>query len=81
MNTTDLNLNLIETYFKLLNNLNPDSKLELIARLSNSMKTTKATKKGSLKSLYGAFVSDQSADELIDEIKQERTFNRKREEL
>ena len=81
MRTVDLNINLIETYFGLLKNLSANSKLELIAKLSNSMKTTKRIKNDSLKSLYGAFVSKQSADELIDDIRKARTFNRKRLEL
>jgi predicted metal-binding transcription factor (methanogenesis marker protein 9) len=78
MKATDLNINLIETYFGLLKNLSADSKLELIAKLSNSMKSTKRTKDDSLKSLYGAFISKQSADEIINDIKQARTFNRNR---
>lgn len=81
MKTADININLIETYFGLLKNLSADSKLELIAKLSNSMKTAKTSKTDSLKSLYGAFVSKQSADELINEIKSARTFNRKRAEF
>ncbi|HEY6082314.1 MAG TPA: hypothetical protein VIU45_02580 [Chitinophagaceae bacterium] len=81
MNATDININLIEAYFRLLKNLNPDSKLELISKLSNSMRTAKTAKRESLKPLYGAFISNQSADELIDDIKQARTFNRKRAEL
>jgi len=81
MNTSDIDINLIESYFGLLKNLSPDSKLELIAKLSNSMKTTKHFKKENLSSLYGTFLSDKSADELIDEIKQARNFNRKRVEF
>ena len=81
MKATDLNINLIESYFGLLKNLSTDSKLELIAKLSNSMKTTKRTKDDSLKSLYGAFISKQSADEIINDIKQARTFKRKRVEF
>ena len=81
MKSTDLNINLIETYFGLLKNLSADSKLELIAKLSNSMKTSKHTKDASLKSLYGAFISKQSADEIINDIKQARTSNSKRAAL
>lgn len=81
MSTTDLTLNLIDNYFELLKNLSPDAKLELIAKLSSSMKTTKVIKNGSLKSLFGAFISKQSADELIRDIKQARTFQRKTEEF
>jgi len=81
MKSADININLIESYFGLLKNLSADSKLELIAKLSKSMKTAKAEKPDSLKSLYGAFVSEQSADELIDDIRTARTFNRKRAEF
>jgi len=81
MKTADVNINLIDSYFGLLKNLNSDTKLELIARLSDSMKSSKKTKDKALKSLYGAFISEQSADELIDDIKKARTFNRKRAEL
>ena len=78
MKTSDLNINLVNTYFGLLKNLSPDSKLELIAKLSNSMKTNSQAKNDSWQSLYGAFISKQSADELINDIKKARTFKRKR---
>ena len=81
MKTADLNLNLIESYYGLLKNLSADNKLELIAKLSNSMKTAKPAKNESLKSLYGAFVSNQSADEIINDIKKARTFKHKRAAL
>jgi hypothetical protein len=81
MNTTDINTNLVDSYYTLLRNLSPNNKLELITRLSKSMKTTKKKKDISLQSLYGSWVSDQTADELVDELKKDRNFNRKRIEL
>ncbi len=81
MKTVDINTNLIDSYFSVLKNLSPDNKLELIARLSKSMKSPKRVKAGSVQSLYGAFQSDRSADELIYEIKKARSFNRKRLDL
>lgn len=82
MKTADINTTLIDNYFSFLKNLSSDSKLELIARLSKSMKTTKKTKKEvSLNSLYGSWESDKSADEIIAELKKARNFNRKREIL
>ena len=81
MKAADVNINLIDSYFGLLKNLSPDSKLELIARLSKSMKTAKKEKADTLKSLFGSFVSEQSAEELIDDIKKSRNFSSKREEL
>jgi len=77
MNSADINSSLIDSYFSLLKNLSPNSKLELIARLSKSMKTTKKTKDNSWKSLFGALVLDQSADEFIEGLKKDRKFSRK----
>ena len=82
MKVTDINTALIDNYFSLLKNLSHDNKLELIARLSKSMKGSKKAKKEiSLSSLYGSWVSDQSADEIISELKNARNFNRKVEDL
>lgn len=77
MNTADINTALIDSYFSLLKSLSPDSKLELIARLSKSMKTTKKTKNNSWKSLFGALVLDHSADEFVEDLKKDRKFIRK----
>lgn len=77
MNTADINTALIDSYFSLLKGLNPDSKLELIARLSKSMKTTKKTKDNSWKSLFGALALDHSADEFVEDLKKDRKFIRK----
>jgi len=81
MKPVDININLIEHYLEMLSNLSPDSKLELIARLSKSMKSKKKTSSGSLNDLYGSFISEKSADDLIDDLKKARSFNRKRAEL
>lgn len=81
MGASDVNINLVDSYYTLLKNLSPNNKLELIAKLSKSMKTTKAKKEVSLSSLYGSWVSEQSADELVAELKKARNFNRQREEL
>jgi len=82
MKTADLNTTLIDSYYTLLKSLSPNNKLELIARLSKSMKTAKKREKEvSLESLYGSWESDQTADELIAELKAARNFTRKREEL
>lgn len=80
MKTTDINNTLIDNYFSFFKNLSTDAKLELIARLSKSMKTSKKEKKEvSLSSLYGAWKSEKSAEEIIAEIKSSRNFDRKRE--
>lgn len=76
MKTGDLNKSLIDSYYTLLKSLSPNNKLELIARLSKSMKTTrKIEKEVSLESLYGSWESSQTADELIAELKAARNFS------
>lgn len=79
MKTADLKFNLIDSYLGLLNNLSPDSKLELISKLSDSLKGSKKPTKKSLSDLYGAFVSKESAEEIIANLKSSRTFNRNTE--
>ena len=81
MKAANLNFNLIDSYLGLLNNLSPESKLELISKLSDSMKGAKKPTKKSLSELYGAFVSKKSADEIIAELKSNRVFNRNTEGL
>ena len=77
MKVADINTNLIDNYFTLLKSLSPNNKLELIAKLSKSMKTTKKVKGNSWKSLYGALQLDQSADDFVKDLKKDRKFNRK----
>jgi len=44
MKTTDVNTNLIESYFTLLKGLRPNNKSELIAKLLTLIRTSKKTK-------------------------------------
>lgn len=82
MKTADVDMNLVDSYYTLLKNLSPNNKLELIARLSKSMKTSKKAKKDtSWEALFGSWELDQSADEFVEELKKDRNFNRQREEL
>ena len=81
MKAEDLRFNPIDGYLELLKSLSPDSKLELISRLSDSLKEAKKTTGTSLHDLYGAFISKKAADEIIMELKSSRNFNRKTEGL
>ena len=81
MKAADLKFNLIDSYLGLLNNLSPDSKLELISRLSDSLKGSKKPTDKSISDLYRAFISKKAADEIITELKDNRNFNRKTEGL
>ena len=77
MKAADLKFNLVDSYLGLLNNLSPDSKLELISRLWDSLKGSKKPTDNSLGNLFGAFISRESADEIITDLKDSRNFNRK----
>ena len=81
MKAADLKFSLIDTYLGLLDSLSPERKLELISRLSDSLKGSKKPSNKSIEELYGAFVSKQSADEIIADLKRSRRFDRKTEEL
>jgi hypothetical protein len=75
-------VNIADNFFGMLKNLSTDVKLELISKISESMKGAKAeAKDSSWKKLYGAFESNQSADEIIKDIRSSRFTDRNIEEL
>lgn len=76
MKTIDANTTLIEGYLRLLNNLSPDNKLDLISKLTLSVKTDISDRKRTFKKAFGAFQSKKSADEIINDIRNSRMFNR-----
>lgn len=80
MKSLDVPQHLLETYLSLLRNLSYNSKLELISALSLSMKNEQQNN-GLAKTLFGAFETNKSAEQVIEEIKQSRYFNRKVEKL
>ena len=79
MNLSSQNISLADYYFVFLKNLNHDSKLDLISKLSQSLKVSESKDDTTLESLFGAFKSDESAEEIIAELRASRTFNRKTE--
>jgi len=81
MKTIDINNTLIEGYLQLLDNLSPNNKLDLISKLTLSVKTDITDKKKSFYKAFGAWESKKTADEIISDIRNSRTFNRQTEEL
>jgi len=75
------NLSLADFYFDFLKNLNPDSKLDLISKLSQSLKEKSTSAEITLESLYGAYESEETAEEIIAELRASRVFNRNIEPL
>ncbi len=81
MKAVDINITLIDGYLLLLDNLSPGSKLDLISRLTLSVKTDITDRKKHFFKAFGAWESKQSADEIIKDIRNSRTFNRQIEQF
>jgi hypothetical protein len=67
MTTSPQDNSVADYYFDFLRNLNADSKLDLISKLSLSLKEEKQSSEPevSLHSLFGAYQSDETAEEII----------------
>ena len=81
MNPSSQPIDLADYYFRFLKNLNPNSKLDLIAKLSQSLKNKDENKDNSLQSLFGAYQSEETAEEMIAGIRKARVSNRNIEPL
>lgn len=68
-------------YLGVLKNLSPESKLDLIAHLSQSLKKDYAEQGSGLKTLFGAYKGGESAEEIIEGIRSARVANRMIEPL
>lgn len=68
---------IVETCSTLLESLNLESKAELIATLSKSLKAEKKNMESTFYKSFGAFVSEKSAEEIVADIKRSRTFRKK----
>ncbi len=75
MKTVDVNTSLIESYFGLIKNLSPELKLDLIDKLTKTLKSD-LNKKNTLKNSFGAWKSTKSADDIVNELRENRSFNR-----
>jgi len=81
MPSINQNISIADYYFGFLNNLNSNSKLDLISKLSQSLKESDRNQEASLQSLFGAYKSNETAEEIIAEIRESRVFNRNTESL
>jgi hypothetical protein len=74
---TVANKNMVNTYSNLFEGLDSFTKLELIERLSKSLKKETSAKDKAFYSAFGAFPAGQSAEEITKEIKAFRKFRQK----
>jgi hypothetical protein len=76
MATTEINTTIVEGYANLLASLSTTNKLDLIARLTASVKTDLFTKQSVFKKAFGAFDSSQTAEDINEDIRNNRLFIR-----
>jgi hypothetical protein len=69
--------NIIENYLGLFENLNSMSKLELIEKLTKSLKSENTCKESNFYKSFGAFSTEKSSDEIISDLKSSRKFRNK----
>ncbi len=69
MTTISKDTSIASYYFDFLKNLNPDSKLDLISKLSQSLREDTTVSNTTLESLFGAYKSEETAEEIIANIK------------
>jgi hypothetical protein len=75
MSYTDKHI--VEAYSQLFEGLSDLNKLELIERLSKSLKTENTKKEKAFYKSFGAFSSEKPAEEIISELKSSRNFRNK----
>lgn len=76
MKAAEINTTIVDGYVGLLDNLSSVNKLDLISKLTASVKTDLTNRKSSFKKAFGAFDSKQSAEEIINEIRNSRVSTR-----
>lgn len=81
MEAPDINTTIIEGYFRLLENLSPSNKLDLISKLTDSLKADLIDKKSSFKKAFGAFELYKDGEQIINEIRGSRSFTRQIEDI
>jgi hypothetical protein len=69
--------NIIENYFGLFESLNSMSQLELIKKLTKSLKNKTKSNETNFYKSFGAFSNEKTSDEIIAEIKSSRKFRTK----
>jgi len=81
MKLTDPNTILVNSYLHILEKLNPACQLDIISKLSESLKNRNKSSKNSFVKAFGSWDKAENAEELIRTIRKSRKFNRKTEAL
>jgi hypothetical protein len=75
------NTKIANNYYNYIKNLDPNTQLELVEKISKSLKKRIFKSNESIKHLFGAWEGNETAEDLIFDIKKSRKFNRKTEKL
>jgi len=76
-----INSYILDSYMAFLDRLSPGAKLDLISKLTQSLKSEIEPKDNDFESSFGAWSGNESADEIVKGIRDSRTFNRQIEGL
>jgi hypothetical protein len=72
---TAINNKIVDSYYKFMKNWDSESKKKLIQKLSESIDSEK-TQNTDFSICFGAWKDDRSAEEIIDELRNDRVENR-----
>ncbi len=81
MSTVELNTKIVGSYLEWLESLGPTSKLELIGKLTESIKLDLQEPKDTFEESFGAWDEGDDAEELVAKIRDSRMLSRITEEL
>ncbi len=81
MKATRLNQTVIESYLRLIEKLSEGTKLAIIAKINKSLAGKEKNNTTALYNSFGSWKSKKSAEQIIDELRSSRNFNRKIEKL
>jgi hypothetical protein len=68
---------IVNNYYDIIKTLQLNDQEELVKLLTKSINNPEQKKEKSIKHLYGAWSGDETADEIIEDIRNSRVFNRK----
>lgn len=78
---TTINSHILDNYLAFLETLSPGVKLDIISKLTQSLKSEVKAKENLFDSSFGAWVGNESAEDIIQGIRASRMFNRQIEGL
>jgi hypothetical protein len=78
---TAINTHILNAYMTFLETLSPGTKLDIISKLTQSLKSEVKSKDNLFESSFGAWAGNESAEEIVKGIRDSRSFNRQIEGL